>query len=223
MKKTFITAISVVLILIFSAIPMLGEGEFFGAVDNLYIPDLIYNEIPTEKFGGMYWETDGEILHVNVTDESEIKLGEDGEVRTHSGIKIYYHLVEKSLAELEAAHEALIPFMKEYGIATLDADDVNNTVNIELYYDHPTSIEEVEALAAQFIDLEYVNITIFPEGTKIVLTTEKIPKQAEISAETEAEISYLEIFAMVFTPILVIAGTIIVVFCLKKRKGSDSK
>ena len=121
----------------------------------------IKNKIPTEFFGGLYFDSNGNIV-VNVTDTTKsnirdiIKTISD----TNKNVNITFNIVDKSLIELESVCEALIPFMKEYNIASLDADDVTNKIDIELYKED----SRIEDLVKQYIDLEYVNISILPEN-----------------------------------------------------------
>ena len=45
--------------------------------------------------------------------------------------------VERSIAELEAMKDALVPYMNDYGIFSLDADEIPNRVRIEVYERSP--------------------------------------------------------------------------------------
>lgn len=127
----------------------------------------IYSKIPTEYFGGMYINDEGNLV-VNVTDIQVIpESSRESMTETRDSIKVIYKTVDKSLQELTIVKNKLTKYMIEYGIAVLDADDVTNLIDITLYYDHPKSIEEVEALAKTFIDLKYVNITVLPEDVRI--------------------------------------------------------
>lgn len=41
------------------------------------------------------------------------------------------------MAELEAMKDALVPYMNDYGIFSLDADEIPNKVRIEVYERSP--------------------------------------------------------------------------------------
>lgn len=128
---------------------------------------IIYNEIPEEYFGGMYINDKGNLI-VNVTDTNAVpEASRASMTETRDSVKVIYKTVDKSLQELTTVKNKLAKYMVEYGIAVLDADEVTNSVDITLCYDHPKTVEELEALAETLIDLQYVNITVLPEGATI--------------------------------------------------------
>ncbi len=61
-----------------------------------------------------------------------------------------------SLAELEAIHKKLIPYMMEYRIAALDVEDTTGLLVVELY----EQVEGLEGIISQYIDLRYVRISM---------------------------------------------------------------
>lgn len=74
-------------------------------------------------------------------------------------LSVYSDLVYKSdptLYDLEKAKTALEPYMHEYQIATLDANEFTGTVDIEVR----KMVEGLEDLVAQYIDIKYVRISI---------------------------------------------------------------
>lgn len=46
------------------------------------------------------------------------------------------------MAELEAMKDALVPYMNDYGIFSLDADEMTNKVRIEVY-EHSPALEQL--------------------------------------------------------------------------------
>lgn len=45
--------------------------------------------------------------------------------------------MERSIAELETMKDALVPYMNDYGIFSLDADEIPHNVRIEVYERSP--------------------------------------------------------------------------------------
>lgn len=116
------------------------------------------NNIPEAAFGGMYYNEAGQLV-VNVKEDSGISLAvpRSGDVVVNS--------VKYSLAELEEMKETLEPYMQEYHIVTLDADEVNNTVSIKVNVDDGriyTLINNLDGL-----DPAIVEVTILPEDCVI--------------------------------------------------------
>lgn len=85
---------------------------------------LIAETIPDCNFGGMYSGEDG-LLIVNIVDDIPLNLYE-----FVSEQKIEFHQVEYSLSFLENLADALCPYMSEYGIVVLDANDATNKLDI---------------------------------------------------------------------------------------------
>ena len=138
------------------------------AADNS--PVNIQNEIENIKssfspdvLGGIYIADDGTIV-VNLVESEFKKLSSSAEER--DGIKIIYKPVRYALYELENIKKQLEPFMAEYKIATIDADEVTNKIVIQLYEENT----EINSLVGEYIDLEYVNISILPEGYSFEFT-----------------------------------------------------
>lgn len=127
------------------------------------LAEKILQSIPNEIFGGLYFD-DEENLVVNVTDpenDSVIKLRGKADMQ---GVE--FKEVKYSLAYLESVRLKITPFMQEYGIATVDANEATNKIHIELYEEN----EEVKSLVSEFIDWEAVTITVLPDDIKIVFT-----------------------------------------------------
>lgn len=137
-------------------------------VDNT--PVAVHNEIEYLQnafspavLGGIYIEDDGTIV-VNLVENEFKKLSSSTEER--NGIKIVYKSVKYALSELENIKKQLEPFMAEYKIATLDANEATNKIDIQLYEENA----EINSLVSEYIDLEYVNISVLPEGYKFKFT-----------------------------------------------------
>lgn len=127
------------------------------------LAEKIQQSIPDEIFGGLYFD-DEENLIVNVTDlenESVAKLRSGADMQD-----VEFREVKYSLAYLESVRLKITPFMQEYGIATVDANEATNKIHIELYEEN----EEVKSLVSEFIDWEAVTITVLPDDIKIVFT-----------------------------------------------------
>ena len=66
--------------------------------------------------------------------------------------------MERSIAELEAMKDALVPYMSDYGIFSLDADEIPNRVRIEVYERSPA----LEQLPENDVDsYEIVEVAIY--------------------------------------------------------------
>lgn len=119
------------------------------------------NAIPDTAFGGMYYNDSGQLV-VNIKENHDINLAVpmSGDVVVNS--------VKYSLAELEAMKDILVPYMQEYHIATLDADEVNNSIAIELYVDDERIYKLIDSM--DDIDASVVEVTILPENRGIEST-----------------------------------------------------
>ncbi len=134
-------------------------------VDNT--PVAVHNEIENIKssfspavLGGIYIENDNTIVVSLVENEFN---GLSSSTEERNGIKIIYKPVKYALLELESIKKQLEPFMAEYKIAALDANEVTNKIDIQLYKENA----DINSLISKYIDSEYVNISILPEGCKI--------------------------------------------------------
>lgn len=125
------------------------------------LAEKMQNSVPPEIFGGLYFD-DNQVLVVNVTDltaDSVLQL--KNEVDSQD---VIFRQVKHTLAFLESVRSELIPFMAEYGIATIDANEAANKIDIELYEEN----KEVEKLISKYISLDYVTITVLPDDVEIV-------------------------------------------------------
>lgn len=111
-------------------------------------------EIPRNHFGGSYIKD--KTIYINVVEEYHHQY-EKTKI-AQNGVEVVYQPVELSLGYLERKMEKLIPYMAQYKICTIDADDVTNTLDLEVIED----TEELRRLVASFIDLKYVRIKVVP-------------------------------------------------------------
>lgn len=63
------------------------------------------------------------------------------------------------MAELEAMKDALVPYMNDYGIFSLDADEIPNKVRIEVYERSPALEQLLENDADSYEIVEVGDIT----------------------------------------------------------------
>lgn len=142
--------------------------------------DYVCKTIPEDIFGGVYLDENQNII-VNITEENK-ELIECVQSR-FNGEKIIFKKVELSLAYLEEVHAKLNNYMKEYNIAGIDANEVTNKIDIELYKDMP----EIYDFLADFISIKHVNISVIPEGRKYSFCVKKCDDSKEektLSAES---------------------------------------
>ncbi len=121
--------------------------------------------IPQEVFGGSYYDSDGTLVINVVGSEGTLAL----EKTETYAVPVRYAYVEKSLKELEAAHQALVPYMLEYDIRSLDANDVTNQLDIAVC----ETSEALEMLIQTFIDMKYVNLILISESDRYQFTVLK--------------------------------------------------
>lgn len=127
------------------------------------LAEKMQNSVPPEIFGGLYFD-DNQNLVVNVTDltdDSVLSLKNDADSQD-----VIFRQVKYTLAFLESVRSELIPFMAEYDIATIDANEVTNKIDIELYKEN----EEIEILVSEYIALEDVTITVLPDDIEFKFT-----------------------------------------------------
>ena len=100
--------------------------------------------VPDDEFGGCFLE--GEKLVVNTTGSKTAarrRLEQLGE-----NIEIEFRTVKYPLHSLEQAKDFLTPYMGQYGISALDANEVTNRVDVYLSRYSDSVFEEIKALVA---------------------------------------------------------------------------
>lgn len=115
----------------------------------------LVENIPTEGFGGQYFDESGHLV-INVKKEFSETVNTQLQKKVSEHVKV--RIVKYSLAELEEMKKAIIPYMTEYGIATLDANEVTQTIDIELYADNLQLYELIKSLS--IVDPEIVNVVV---------------------------------------------------------------
>lgn len=132
-------------------------------------------DIPESAFGGVYYNEEGQLV-VNIKEGSNVNIAVpmSGDVIIDS--------VQYSLAELEAMKESLEQYMQEYNIVTLDADEVNNSVTIEINQDDGRIYTLIDSL--DNIDPSIVEITVLPADYTIE-NTDKLCEEIEVGEVPE--------------------------------------
>ena len=123
----------------------------------------VASSISPDAFGGFYRNSKGEIV-MNICEDYKEQIMHYSSILAMEDIKI--GIVKFSLKFLTSVKDALSPHMLKYNIAMIDANDETNKVDIVLYRTNDQLLDFV----AQFIDLEYVNISVLEEGAEIRLT-----------------------------------------------------
>lgn len=173
-----------------------AEEEKMGLYDTM---EYLVQEIPEDAFGGIYLSEDGHIV-VNLVDSAQTQAALlDSDIR--SDAEIEYQTVDLPLARLEEAHEALVPYMLEYGIICLDANEVTNKLDIEV----DQYREDLLDLVGQYLDLRYVNITVTDK--EMSFTVRKIDSSKEEAPAAESSVDE----ASPLLPVLIYPGMSMVV------------
>lgn len=192
-KRVIISAVAAVLVLTLSCIvkPTLERRVLRSPIAESYAvnpvenPDLnrragdvaskLSESIPESEFGGVY--LDGDTVYVNIVESSYSKFKDAAAVQ--DGVKVVYNPVKFSLGALQAATDSIFARLNEseqsYDIITADANDMTNKIDIEI---RPAS-DEVYEIAAEYIDLEHVNVTVLPDDYRLDFVTANELPQAE--------------------------------------------
>lgn len=127
-------------------------------------PAGIMEKMPQKIFGGLYFNEEHQLI-VNVVEGFEGYAEELLQEEIKAGVIL--HSVPYSLSQLEGMKEALTPYMSEYHMVTLDANEQTNTVDITLNQESP----RLEALlnSLEIVDADAVRIQIL-EGVELQYT-----------------------------------------------------
>lgn len=132
------------------------EAHFEHSGDNIeQILSSVIREIPADIFAGAYIDSSGGVI-VNLARGNNAGTGAELNLAALDNVTVNW--VTYSLNELEAMKTALEPYMEEYGIATLDANEVTNSIDIELFEENERIRVLISSLDA--IDSDIVNITV---------------------------------------------------------------
>lgn len=151
MKMRSILAVLLVCCMLLPLMVFVAEAETEVDLNKLAVRYM--EEIPEDAFGGMYYNEEGQLV-VNIKENSAVSVAVP-----RSG-DVVIEAVRYSLAELEAMKDCFEPYMQEYHIVTLDADEVNNTVVIEVTQDDESIYTLVESL--EDVDSSIVTVTVLP-------------------------------------------------------------
>lgn len=111
-------------------------------------------------YGGMYYDSNGNLV-INVVDSASVGTA-DYPIMTLSNSNIEYRVVSHSLSDLEEVKEFLTPYMAEFNILVLDANEITNQVDISLqeYSDKTIScIEDLIETSYPGIPLNFINLS----------------------------------------------------------------
>ncbi len=125
----------------------------------------IKTDIPLEIFGGMHIDENGLVV-INILENEQSKAYQfKSEI---NGCAVKYVFVDYSLEYLTSVIDILVEYMPEYHIATLDANDVTNAIDVEMYdFEYKTEVEE---LLARYITKDHINISLLPEEISFQMT-----------------------------------------------------
>lgn len=130
-------------------------------------PMQIEKYIDSETFGGLYYDDD--TLVVNIVQGTT--LPKDVLNKTTDGSSIVIKYVPYSLSDLENIKENLTPYMENYGIILLDANEVTNQVDIGLSTYNTEIIADIKQLAKTLdANITDVNILNFIDYSNCEMT-----------------------------------------------------
>ena len=187
MKKRLFLAIFVIVCLVFGSSSGYAANEVPTVMTLEQAIHAVNTSIPEDNFGGMYVDENGDLI-VHLVDNSKDTSNPSVQMPFIVGndFTTKYDYVKYTLTELETMKNSLEPYMYKYGIATLDADEVNGTITIELF--DATTMIDVEKLidrlyCEKLIDKEIISITALPNDMEIVFTMKKISRDEAESLE----------------------------------------
>lgn len=108
-----------------------------------------------ETFGGLYYDEEMQLVYCYVGGLEDVPAQLQGR---SSGVRLQQ--VERSMAELEAMKDALVPYMNDYVIFSLDADEMTNKVRIEVYERSPALEQLLENDADSYEIVEVGDIQV---------------------------------------------------------------
>ena len=83
--------------------------------------------------------------------------------------------------ELEAMKDALVPYMNDYGIFSLDADEMTNKVRIEVY-EHSPALEQLlenDADSYEIVEVQVDDLLLSAEEHQAMLAQGEAPDNRE--------------------------------------------
>ena len=107
--------------------------------------EFLTDEMTCNEFGGLYY--DGDTLIVNIVDsQGTTSLRRQLARKAMKDVDVEYRMVAYSLSELEGIKDFLTDYMYDYGIVTLDANEVTNQVDICLKDYSEENVESIKAI-----------------------------------------------------------------------------
>ena len=114
----------------------------------------LVESIPEEAFGGIYYNEDGDlVLRVKDTDEMPISS-----FARSATVPVVVEHSDYSLAELEAMKESIVPYMTQYYIISLDANEAKGTIDVEVSQTHDGLVDILSKLCD--IDPEILRVSV---------------------------------------------------------------
>lgn len=147
--------------------------EAYGNLDGEVI-DWVGEFVAGDNFGGLYLDENENLVVNLIHDVPQMAAFEEKAVR--------FAQVQYSLSELSYVADILVPYMLEYDIALLDANDITNQVDICLLDFSEESIEAVMSILKAAYPVEYledmVNLIDW-SGAVVCGTTQKAEENPE--------------------------------------------
>lgn len=148
----------------------------------------ILSAIPSDHFGGLYLDDSGNLV-VNLSgDDSPGLINKT--VTYSNGVQVTYRQVRYSLAKLESLMPLIEPYMVSYRIATIDANDITNTFDVELYRENGALLPLLTDLCRENgIDPTVLRVSVLPEG--IVFKAPILYETPSIAGEGSSALAFL--------------------------------
>jgi len=130
-----------------------------------------------ETFGGYYYNDNNQLVYCV---KGPVQQKVPAALLSSAGRDIIFKSVKHSLSELEAMKKALIPYMSEYGIVLLDANERINKVTIKVR----NHAEELSMLLSAMFDAD--DYEIVEVGNDFDVSFTILPVE-NIAADTRSE------------------------------------
>lgn len=142
------------------------EGKAASMSTNEAIISEFLSNTNSDNFGGIFYDDDKNLVCC-------VKEGSDFSTLASpmtTEANVIFRTVKYSLSELESYKDLLTPYMKEYGIIYLDADETTNKVKIKT-----TKItEELKAHVSSIVDLADCELVEVSESAKFTSTLKMV-------------------------------------------------
>lgn len=211
----------IVLLLALVLIPVFGTSVFAAGFSRVYNDNSVTDDIvstikavvPENSFGGLYYNEKGELILKIKGDASSNLISTMSSIQT----EVKVESARYSLTELETMKALIEPYMIDYGIVTVDANEVSNSIDIELYSNHEDVEQLLNSLAG--IDLDIVNVNVLDKDTRVEFTYAHQPATT-IPSEYVEFFGSQELTAVTGTKVTVYPGMIIAVDNTSSESGS---